>query len=194
MSTEDREQPKQPHPPNRFWTVLVGVALVSALFAVWLKTANSRGHSGLAAGSETPPLKAAGWINGDPPAETPPPGQVRLLHAWFTTCPACYRETPLLVRLHKEYADQGVEFVGLTYEPADRLREIQEYLSATGITWVNGYGALETLQKFGVEYFPSAWIIDAEGTVLWNLDSEIPLEKALQLGIAGQLAPPDSNR
>lgn len=193
MAAEDLDARQNQQTPNRFWMILAGAAVVSMLFAVWLKSANIGRHSGLPAGSETPPLEAAGWINGDPPATLPPEGKVRLLHAWFTTCPACYRETPLLVRLHKEYADKGVEFVGLTYEPADRLREIQEYLSSTDITWVNGYGGSATLEKFGVNYFPSAWIIDAEGTVLWNMDSEIPLEKALALSAEGKLSPPVSS-
>lgn len=109
------------------------------------------------------------------------------MHAWFTTCPACYREAPSLVKLHAEYHDQGVEFVGLTYEPPDMVSQIEEYLDTTGITWVNGYGGLETLQAFGVEYFPSTWIIDAEGQILWNRDSDIPLEEAIPLALAGKL-------
>src|SRR5690606_27326982 len=101
-------------------------------------------HSGLAAGSSSPPIEAAGWVNGDAPGQTPKAGTIRVMHAWFTTCPACYRESAELVKLHEKYHDQGVEFVGLTYESPAMLPDIEKFLDKTGITWVNGYGALKT--------------------------------------------------
>lgn len=187
MATDDLDNQMQQHAPRGFWTVLAVVAGSAALFAVWLKYAGSSGHSGLPAGTIAPNLQAEGWLNGEEPKPNPPPGRVRLLHAWFTTCPACYQEAPELVRLHQEFAPKGVEFVGLTYESADRLPEIENYLKQTGITWVNGFGALATLREYGVEYFPSIWIVNSEGKVLWNLDSGPSLEGALRLAIGGKL-------
>ena len=187
MATDDLDDRTQQHAPHGFWTVLAVVAGSAALFAVWLKYAGSRGHSGLPAGSIAPNLQVQGWVNGEEPQPNPPPGRVRLLHAWFTTCPACYQEAPELVRLYQEFAPKGVEFVGLTYETAERLPEIRDYLKQTRITWVNGYGALATLREYGVEYFPSIWIIDSEGEVLRNLDSKPPLEEALRLAVQGKL-------
>ncbi len=116
------------------------------------------------------------------------------MHAWFTTCPACYRESAELVKLHAKYQDQGVEFVGLTYETRERLPEIEEFLKATGVTWVNGYGALETLQQFRVEYFPSIWMIDSQGQIVWNMDSDVPLDRAIPLALAGKLATQNSGQ
>lgn len=157
--------------------------------AFWLKQASSPQMSGLSAGSTAPPLHAAGWLGGDAPEPMPPEGKLRLVHAWFTTCPACHRQAAELVKLHEQYADRGVEFVGLTYEPAERLPEIKQSLEETGISWVNGYGALETLKRYDVEYFPSIWLIDSEGRILWSLDSPEPLEKAIPLALAGKLSP-----
>lgn len=184
---------QHPTPPIRkgtrrgFWIVLAAVLVCTFLMAAWLKQAGSPQMSGLSAGSTAPPLQAAGWIGGNPPEQTPREGNLRLVHAWFTTCPACHRQAAELVKLHEQYADRGVEFVGLTYEPAERLPEIRKTLEETGMTWVNGYGALETLQQFDVEYFPSIWLIDSEGRILWSLDSPEPLEKAIPLALAGKL-------
>jgi thiol-disulfide isomerase/thioredoxin len=184
----ESERVTSANPPARprFWGVVFGVALAALLLSVWIKQSLPKPHSGLPAGETVPELQAAGWINGEAPRQTPSPGTIRVLHAWFTTCPACVRETPELVRLHAKYHNQGVEFVGLTYEPPSMVSDIEEYLNAKGITWVNGYGGLETLQQFGVEYFPSLWIIDSEGKILWNRDSEIPLEEAIPLALAGK--------
>lgn len=170
-----------------FWMVVLSVALGAVLLSVWIKNSLPKPHSGLPAGSDAPVLDAAGWLNGEAPKETPAPGTIRVMHAWFTSCPACLKESPKLVKLHEKYHDQGVEFVGLTYEPPDMLPKIEEYLQTTGITWVNGYGGLATLQKYGVEYFPSVWIIDSDGEILWSLDSELPLEEAIPLALAGKL-------
>lgn len=174
-------------PRSHFWFVVLGVVLCAMFLAAWIRNSLPKSHSGLPAGTKAPVLEAAGWLNGEAPTETPAAGTIRVMHAWFTTCPACYKEAPKLVELHTTYRDQGVEFVGLTYEPPDMLSQIEEYLQKTGITWVNGYGGLATLQAYGVEYFPSIWIIDSAGQILWNRDSEIPLEEAIPLALSGKL-------
>jgi hypothetical protein len=173
-----------------FWLVLVAIAGCAVLLTVWIKNAIPRPHSGLAAGDSSPEIEAAGWVNGEAPRQVPAAGRIRVMHAWFTTCPACYKESAELVKLHAQYHDQGVEFVGLTYEPPEMLPDVEDFLRRTGITWVNGYGALKTLQQFGVEYFPSIWIIDSAGNILWSLDSKLPLAEAIPLALAGKLVKP----
>ncbi len=136
----------EPSVRRGFWLVVLSVALCAVLLSVWIKNSLPKSHSGLTAGAAAPELQAAGWLNGDAPRQLPEPGTIRVMHAWFTSCPACLKEAPELVKLHAEYKDQGAEFVGLTYEPPARLSDIEEYLETTGITWVNGYGGLETLR------------------------------------------------
>ena len=184
----DNVTPAETAPRSGFWLVVLGTGLCAVLLSVWIRNSLPDSHSGLPAGAVATVLKAAGWLNGETPAQTPAPGTIRVMHAWFAACPACLEEAPALVKLHAEYHDQGVEFVGLTYEPPDMVSQIDEYLQATGITWVNGYGGLETLQEFGVEYFPSIWIIDSQGQILWNRDSELSLEEAIPLALSGKLS------
>lgn len=194
MATEDLDfVTSGQRTPRAFLLVLFGVFIAATLLTVWIKSSIPQPHSGLAAGSSAPTLQAAGWLNGEAPAQTPKPGTIRVMHAWFTLCPACYRESAELVKLHEKYQDQGVEFVGLTYEPPEMLPDIEKFLQTTGITWVNGYGGLETLQEFGVEYFPSIWIIDSEGEILWSLDSDLPLDAAIQKALAGKLTAKNTN-
>ncbi len=146
--SEDATTTKTTGTRRGFWLALLGVSAAVVLLTVWLKNSIPQPHGGLPAGQSAPSLQAAGWVGGEVPSALPEPGTVRLVHAWFTTCPACYREAPELVKLHAKYAPQGVEFVGLTFEPTQRLPEVKEFLRRTGITWLNGYGAAETLDRF----------------------------------------------
>ncbi len=187
--TSDNPPPQAAGSRRGFWMVFLFFAFAAALFANWIKHSLQKSHGGLSAGKAAPKLNAEGWLNGQAPTETPKAGTIRVVYAWFTTCPACYRESSLLVKLHKQYHDQGVEFVGLTYESQKLLPDIKQFLDQTGITWINGYGALDTLQQYGVEYFPSIWIIDAQGQILWSMDSREPLEEAIPLALAGKLTP-----
>ena len=186
--------PGQPPFRRGFWLVVAGVGLGAVALSVWIKHALPKPHSGLPVGEAAPELQAAGWLNGEAPSRLPAEGTIRVMHAWFTSCPACLKEVPELIKLHAKHQGQGVEFVGLTYEPQAMLPDIQDYLEATGIPWVNGYGGLETLKQFGVEYFPSTWIIDSKGQILWNRDSTLSLEEAIPLALAGKLPDEPSHK
>lgn len=189
MSTEDPRTETPAGTSRRFAYVLLAVVVSATLLAVFLKNTDRPPMGGLAAGESAPALQATGWLNGEAPAATPKQGTIRVLHAWSTNCVPCLREAAELVKLHEEYQEQGVEFVGITYEPPQRLAEVQEFLKNTGITWLNGYGAVQTFQDWNVQAVPCVWIIDSHGRILWNVNSPQPLEQAIPLALAGELAP-----
>ncbi len=75
-------------------------------------------------------------------------------------------------------------FIGLTNEGAADLPDIEEFLSDTGVTWLNGYGVDETLQKFGHSYYPQMWIIGRDGRIAWNENSGVSLEEGIEEALA----------
>lgn len=194
MASENPSTENPSKTSRSFWYVVLGVAVGATLLAVFLKKAGLSPSAGLGAGESAPPLQAVGWLNGEAPAAAPPQGSIRVLHAWKTNCVPCYREAAELVELHKKFHDRGVEFVGITYEPPQRLADVRKFLDDTGITWVNGYGGVQTFQEWGVEAVPCVWIVDSEGHILWNLNSPEPLEEAIPLALAGKLTPKHVSR
>ena len=83
--------------------------------------------------------------------------------------------------MHKKYSDQGVVFIGLTHEDETALTKSQAFLDAAGITWLNGYGAIDTLLAFEwTGAYPTMWVIGTDGKVIWNSDSPGTLEDGIE--------------
>ncbi|MBT4865789.1 MAG: TlpA family protein disulfide reductase, partial [Planctomycetaceae bacterium] len=141
-------------------------------------------RGGLEAGNDLPQIVAEGWLNGEAPTAEQLKGKVIVVNAWFTTCPHCLTEAPTLVKTHAAYRDRDVVFIGLTFEGADQLPDIERFLGGTGISWPNGYGALGTLTELEAEYFPAAWVIGRDGKIVWSHDSPGELADGIELALS----------
>jgi thiol-disulfide isomerase/thioredoxin len=161
----------------RVFLVYPLVALIAFFFAIKLFQPPRTG--GARPGQMAPPISAPDWLNGEPPDIA---GKVVVLDAWFAACPPCLKKAPELVRAHERFRDRGVVFIGLTPDGEEELPESRAFLQRTGITWPNGYGAIETLQAFLTDggYFPSLWVIGRDRKVTWNRDSPGTLDEAIE--------------
>lgn len=182
--------PMDPDLPNQFVAkrsnatqmllLLLGLATLVA-FLAW--QSNRLGRATMASGRPAPPIRADGWVNGDPPTQKSLANRVVLVEAWATWCRPCLAEAPHLVELHRQFADRGVIFIGLTSENRSSLPRITQFLKATGITWLNGWGATETLNALDNEYLPSSYVIGANGQIVWDSSSRGTVEEALELAL-----------
>ena len=182
--------PMDPDLPNQFvakrsnakqaFLFLLALATLVA-FLAW--QSNRLGRAKLASGRLAPPIRADGWVNGDPPTPESLANRVVLVEAWATWCRPCLGEAPHLVELHRQFADRGVIFIGLTSENKSSLPSITQFLKATGITWLNGWGATETLNALETEYLPSSYVIGANGQIVWDSSSRGTVEEALELAL-----------
>lgn len=165
------------------------IAVIGYFFA--LEFIRTPPHGGLRPGQTAPPISAAGWLNGKPPARKELAGKIIVVDAWFAACPPCLKKAPEIVKAHQRFSDRGVVFIGLTPDEAGDLDNCRKFLEQTGITWPNGYGAAETLQRFLTDggYFPSAWVIGHDGRVTWNSDSAGTLEEAIDQALSEMLPP-----
>jgi thiol-disulfide isomerase/thioredoxin len=118
----------------------------------------------LAVGSELPSLVAEGWLNGPPPMADDLADHVLVIDVWDEMCGMCSKAAPELVEVYQEYAPQGVIFVGLN--PADE-KTTAAFMEGSGISWPNGYGAAETIEKL-VGAAPTLFVVDSTGRIAWH--------------------------
>lgn len=165
------------------WRIVIWYPLIAV--AAWYFTTHilrPAARGGLRPGETAPAFTALGWLNGDPPSAAELKGKVVVIDAWFAACPPCRRKAPELVELFNRFQARGVVFIGLTPDGEERLTSVRWFLEQTGITWPNGYGAVETLEKLLPDggYFPSTWVVGPDGKVTWNEDSPGTLAGAIE--------------
>ena len=90
-------------------------------------------------------------------------GKILMINFWFTACAPCVAELPGLNRLVREYADKNVIFIGFTFE--DKHKIVNDFLPEHPFDFkiVPDAGGME--KPFGVDDYPTTFIIDASGKV-----------------------------
>jgi len=92
-------------------------------------------------------------------------GRPVVLSFWTTWCPYCRRQTPVLVARYQEYADQGVQFVGVDVK--DDVSQVEVYLAEHGIPYpivMDKEG--EVADLYEVRGFPTTYFLDSEGKIV----------------------------
>lgn len=164
-----------------------GVLLAGGLLAVMLLLLRSHQSSGgRAVGTPLPPIRAAGWLNGSAPAPGEFANKVVVIDAWASWCLPCREQAPELVYLYEKYHPQGVEFIGVSPEPAEDVDRMQAFIKAAKIPWRNGYGAEELLLALEADAVPMQWVVDRSGKIVWNLASPESLDQAIRKALASK--------
>lgn len=120
-------------------------------------------------GRPGPPLTLQG-IDGKQVTVGNSGGKALLLEVWFTGCPPCMQETPVLVGLQHRFGGQGLSIIGanadktlgLSYTDAERERYIRDHKIDFSVAhWDKAadqaYG--------GISIFPTIFLMDSGGVV-----------------------------
>lgn len=90
-------------------------------------------------------------------------GKVVVLNFWFIGCPACVYETPKLNKIAEKFADEeNVVFIGLTYDPAGKVRN---YIKSEPFRYRLAGDAQPQLDKFGFSGYPKNIVVGADGKI-----------------------------
>ena len=111
-------------------------------------------------------------------------GKVIFVNLWATWCGPCRMETPELVKLHKEYQDRGVEFVGLsTEDPVASAQKVQEFVQQYNVDYHIGWATRDvalTLMQ-GTASIPQSFIITRDGRIQKRILGFHPVKTPPQL-------------
>ena len=106
-------------------------------------------------------------------------GRPLLVNFWATWCEPCRREIPLLKRLRRERAEEGVEVVGIAL---DLAAEVRKYTTAHGMDYpvlVGEQGGLDAVGAFGMDtVLPFSVFADRSGRIVTLKIGELHRDEA----------------
>jgi thiol-disulfide isomerase/thioredoxin len=92
-------------------------------------------------------------------------GKIILINFWATWCIPCRAEIPELVKWQKEYQNQGLQIIGITYPPSNR-KSVLKVIQKNKINYPILIGTKKTKALFDTsETLPFTIVIDKEGRI-----------------------------
>ncbi|MBC8142282.1 MAG: TlpA family protein disulfide reductase [Armatimonadetes bacterium] len=143
-----------------------------AIGAVWFLAASTTPSEERGVGKPAPPL-AGTATTGKPFALSDYRGKVVLINFWGEWCPPCVQEIPDLVSLQKKYERRGFTIIGLAENKDPNLTEAQYrafltgYLAKNGMTYPNVPAPEGAKQAYGLEVFPTSYLLDKRGNIVY---------------------------
>jgi thiol-disulfide isomerase/thioredoxin len=118
-------------------------------------------------------------LDGRPHALADYRGKLLVVNFWATWCEPCRREIPLLKSLRTEYANNGLEIVGIAVDSRD---DVARYASSHGIVYpvlLGERGGLEAASAFGMDVvLPFSVFADRAGHIVALKVGELRPEEA----------------
>jgi peroxiredoxin len=130
-------------------------------------TSSSTAPVRLAVGDQRPSFSLAG-TDGTLRSVEEWDGKLLILNFWATWCPPCLEEIPAFVRLQSEFAEQGVQFLGIALDSQDNVRN---FLREHSVNYPSLHGqsdAIELGKRYGntIGALPYTVAISREGKIL----------------------------
>ncbi|MDX8395976.1 MAG: TlpA disulfide reductase family protein [Mariprofundaceae bacterium] len=144
------------------WAIALSVVIMLGLGAWFaLPDANPRvDRVGVASAFSLPDL--AGKLQGLPK------GDVVLLNFWATWCPPCRKEMPSMAKLHRKYADQGLNIIAVS---VDRDRDdLSTFVREYNLPFTVLHDAESKVShEYAVFRYPETFLIDRQGNIREHL-------------------------
>lgn len=112
-------------------------------------------------------------------------GRVLVVNFWATWCKPCVREMPAFVDLQRQYAEHGVQFVGIAL---DTLPQVEAFFSRLGLTLnypslIGGTNAIAVAEAYGnhIGILPYTVLVDRSGNIAYVQYGELTRDTAEQM-------------
>ncbi|MFP4528393.1 MAG: TlpA family protein disulfide reductase [Candidatus Kapaibacterium sp.] len=93
-------------------------------------------------------------------------GKPVILDFWGTWCVWCRVAMPKINKVYNDYKDDGVHVLGLSCREPDDADPVG-YMNSKGMDYQPLINADETAEKYGVSGYPTLFVIDAEGKIIY---------------------------
>ena len=112
------------------------------------------------------------WINSEPLTLKSLRGRVVLIEFWTFACYNCRNTLPTVKKWDAQYRDKGLTIIGVHTPESDlerNLVDVRHEVEALGIKYPvvtdNDYS---TWKAYGVEAWPTLFLLDKQGRVRWT--------------------------
>lgn len=95
-------------------------------------------------------------------------GQVVAMNYWASWCIPCWEETPMLVRLQREFGAQGLVIVGVAMDERSSNEAplaVKHFVKVLQVNYPIGLSAPMSQMAYGMEGLPVTILIDRKGRV-----------------------------
>lgn len=122
-------------------------------------------------------------LDGTPRSSSEWDGTIRVVNFWATWCPPCIREIPLLVEIQEEYADQGVQVLGIAIDETEAVVDFAADFAFNYPVLVGQEDAMDLGNRFlnGFIGLPFTAFTDRSGRILRVHSGEIHREQIVAI-------------
>ena len=201
--TESRRNKTQPAPvPDKskrgalLSAAVAILAVIGIIVYAWWRSHSAVPGAAVATSTPTfPPLAAVG--SKAPPLNLKAPldtittqtlvGKPYLLEIFATWCPHCQRMTQVLRALRAQFPDSRLAMISVTGSPyardstpdnmiSENQQDVDEFDRQFQVTWPTIFDPdLAVARTWGLDGFPSIYVVNAKGVVVYSSSGEMPL-------------------
>lgn len=121
-------------------------------------------------GKPIPKLSVTDWVNTDAVgyALQDLKGKVVVVEFWATWCGPCVRAIPHMNELDKQHKSDGLVILAIHAPPGAEKSPVKRFAKKHKMTYAIGLDPKsETTDDWGVDAFPTAFVIDRAGEIVW---------------------------
>ncbi len=120
-------------------------------------------------------------------------GKVVVLDFYATWCEPCRAEIPHLIRLQKQYSDQGFQVIGLNVGGDEDRAAVPAFAKQLGISYPLAFPDDDVVDRYlsDNQNIPQAFLFDRQGKLVkrfigYSSDSAAELDRAIRAAVEGR--------